>query len=123
MGYRSDVAIAMYAVEEKDAPAIKLWLKENFPQEGWDDNAIRWFNRGMIFQANNIKWYEYDDEVIKAVMRSLDEFENLFSDEQDTPEGAYDYIRIGEDDDDVDQRHIGNAEYLVSLQRSIYIEA
>lgn len=122
MGYRSDVAIAMYAVEEEDAPAIKLWLKENFPQKGWDDNAIRWFNRGMIFQVNNIKWYEYDDEDIKEVMRTLDEFENLFSDEQDTPEGAYDYIRIGEDDDDVDQRHIGNAEYLVSLQRSIYIE-
>jgi hypothetical protein len=76
----------------------------------------------MIFQVNDIKWYEYDDEDIKEVMSTLDEFENLFSDEQDTPEGAYDYIRIGEDDDDVDQRHIGNAEYLVSLQRSIYIE-
>ena len=123
MGYRSDVAIAMYAVEEKDAPAIKLWLKENFPHEGGGDNAIRWFNRGMIFNVNHVKWYEFDDEDIKGVMSTLDEFEQLFSEQQDTPEGAYDYIRIGEDDDDVDQRHIGNAEYLVSLQRSIYIEA
>jgi hypothetical protein len=121
MGYRSDVAIAMYAVDNKDAPAIKLWLTENFPVKEWEDE-IRWFDRGMILSANNIKWYDDTDE-IKDVLKALHEFEELFIDDGDTPEGAYEFVRIGEDDDDVAQRREGNYEWLISLERSIHIQA
>ena len=123
MGYRSDVAIAMYAVDEKDAPAIKLWIKENFPVPVWVDEPdnIRWFARGMIFSINGVKWYD-DYEDIKAVHNALDAFEELFVEEGDTPEGAYEFIRIGEDDDDIAQRRIGNVEWLLNLERSIHIE-
>jgi hypothetical protein len=38
------------------------------------------------------------------------------------PEGAYEFVRIGEDDDDTAQRRSNNAEYLIGLSRSLYIE-
>lgn len=123
MGYRSDVAIAMYAVDVKDAPAIKLWVKENFPMPVWVDETenVRWFDRGMVFNINGVKWYD-DYEDVKAVHDALDEFEELFVEEGDTPEGAYEFIRIGEDDDDTVQRRSNNAEYLIGLSRNLYIE-
>jgi hypothetical protein len=122
MGYRSDVAIAMYAMDVKDAPTIKLWIKENFPMPVWVDETenVRWFDRGMIFNINGVKWYD-DYEDIKAVHDALGAFEELFVEEGDTPEGAYEFIRIGEDDDDTVQRRSNNSDYVLSLERNIYI--
>ena len=57
MGYRSEVAAVFYAADVKDFATIKLWLDENFPMKEGGEN-IRWFNKGMAFQADNVKWYD-----------------------------------------------------------------
>ena len=121
MGYRSDVTIYMYAVAEKDAPAIKLWIKENFPVEHWSDN-VRWVDKGLVFEAEYVKWYtDYDD--VKSVEGALDNFEELFmNNKHDVPECAYEYVRIGEDLDDLEVRYRGNVDYKLEVQRKILVE-
>lgn len=124
MGYRSDVAIAMYAIEDKDAPAIKLWIKENFPFPDWDDECakVKWFDRGLVFTVTSVKWYDSYEDVTR-MHDAIETFEELFtSDDKDAPYGAYEFIRIGEDDDDVEQRRTSDAEWIIGLNRSIYSE-
>ena len=99
MGYRSDVAIAMYADEAKDSAVIKLWLKENFPIHDWKDD-IEWFDRGLLLRLHDVKWYE-DYPEVKKVLKALNEFEELFiSDNHDVARASFEYIRVGESDDD-----------------------
>ena len=121
MGYRSDVTIYMYAVAREDAPAVKLWIKENFPVEHWAEH-VRWVDKGLVFEAEHVKWYDdYDD--VKSVEGALDNFEELFmNSKHDVPEGAYEYVRIGEDLDDLEVRYRGNVDYKLEVQRKILVE-
>jgi hypothetical protein len=120
MGYRSDVTIYMYALKEKDAPAIKLWIKENFPFDEWVE-YVRWVDKGLVFEANHIKWYDdYDD--VKSVESALDDFEELFmNNKHDVPEGAYEYVRIGEDLDDLEVRYRGHVDYMLTVERKTLV--
>ena len=125
MGYRSDVTIYMYALNEEDAPAIKLWIKENFPVEHWAEH-VRWVNKGLVFEAEHVKWYDdYDD--VKSVEGALDNFEELFIRDGkyellDVPRCAYEYVRIGEDLDDLEVRYRGHVDYKLEVQRKILVE-
>jgi hypothetical protein len=121
MGYRSDVALYMYAKRVEDAPAIKLWLKENFPVEHWEED-IRWTDKGMLLEVQQVKWYDdYDD--VKRVDHAMDDFEDLFvAIGKDTPEGAYEFVRIGEDMEDMVHRGRGDIDYVLTVDRRIIVE-
>lgn len=123
MGYRSAVAAVFYVSEAKHFPMLKLWLDENFPIKEFDEN-IRWFTRGMIFECDDVKWYEsYPD--VQAFDAAQDKFIDLCNAEvsEGTPTFNYEFIRIGEDYDDVDVTREGIAgEYLLEVSRSISME-
>lgn len=121
MGYRSDVALYMYAKRVEDAPAIKLWLKENFPVAEWEED-IRWTEKGMLLEAQHVKWYDdYDD--VKRVDHAMDDFEDLFvAIGKDTPEGAIEFVRIGEDVEDMVHRGRGDIDYVLTIDRRIIVE-
>ena len=123
MGYRSDVVAAFYVSKEEHFPVLKLWLDENFPTKEWDDN-IRWFNRGMIFECGDVKWYEsYPD--VRAFETAQDKFVELCNAEvsEGTPTFNYEFVRIGEDYDDVDVAREGIAyECLLGVTRAISVE-
>lgn len=110
MGYRSDVVMVMYAPREEHAAAIKLWIKENFPWRTWDErDCIAWLDNGLLFRADNIKWYDGYPEV-DEVNRVRREFVDLFCnyevngevDDVGVCKGAYEYIRVGEEFDDIE---------------------
>ena len=132
MGYRSDVAMAFYAKSESDAPAIKLWLKENFPVKDFE-SCITWHNKGMLLSVDNVKWYpDYDD--VKACEEAYDKFVELFCCDEDGNEksegkgsegviGCAEAIRIGEEYDDIDVKRDGfYCEYVLEVQRGITVE-
>jgi hypothetical protein len=121
MGYRSDVALYMYATHVDDAPVVKLWLKEHFP-EGWD-SYIRWTDKGMMFYIEHVKWYD-DEEEIKAVHKCMEDFNDLFirTPRENMPECALEFMRIGEDDDDVKCERRGACDYVMSMERKIILE-
>lgn len=118
MGYRSNVAAVFYAVKQEDFPLIKLWLQENFPMETFNDE-VRWFSKGMVFECDNVKWYDdYDD--VKAFGAAANKFIEVFcTDANDTPQGAYEFMRIGEDYEDIAVEREGDHDWLLECNRSI----
>lgn len=121
MGYRSNVAAMFYVSGEKYEsrfPALKLFFTENFPFNDWDVEEFKNSSaQGFKFVAEDVKWYEgYDDvskfgvfvEGYKRVGEGLDWY--------------YEFLRIGEDYDDVDTDSTYNCDRLLSLHRVIHFD-
>lgn len=121
MGYRSDVAAVFYATDKKNFPVIKLWLQENFPVEMFK-NSIRWFDRGMVFEENNVKWYpDYED--VKAFEVAREKFVEMFcNDLKGAVKGAVEIMRVGENYDDIEYDEWGDYEGVLDCERSIRID-
>ena len=117
MGYRSDVVAAFYATPDK-AAAMKLFVDENFPEELAGslrpiDNKLY---QGYLFEDENVKWYDSSPEVI-AFNRFVSNYLELA--EQEEIKWAYEFVRIGEDSDDIEETRSDYADYLVYPIRSI----
>ena len=123
MGYRSDVVAAFYVSKEEHFPVLKLWLDENFPVQEFGDD-VRWFSRGMLLECENVKWYEtYED--VKDFDTAADKYISLCNAEvnEGTPTFNYEFVRIGEDYDDVEVVREGIAgEYLLHVSRGVIVE-
>jgi len=124
MGYRSDVAAALYVHDEKHLPALKLWVDENFPMKLFDKD-VRWFEKGIVLELESVKWYD-DFEDVKAFIAAADKFLELVNNEtseEDTPNFNYEFIRIGEDYDDIQVQYEGfNCACLLEVSRGITID-
>lgn len=123
MGYRSDVAAVFYVNKVEHFPVLKLWLSENFPMDTFHDN-IRWFDRGMVFECEDVKWYGSFPDV-QAFDAAQGKFIDLCNAEvsEGTPTFNYEFIRIGEDYDDVEVEREGiDYEYLLEVVRNISID-
>jgi hypothetical protein len=122
MGYRSDVAAVFYATDKKNFPVVKLWLQENFPVEMFKD-SIRWFDRGMVFEEGNVKWYpDYED--VKAFDAAVENFVEMFCEEEgnNNVKGAVEVMRVGESYDDIEVDEYGDYEGLLECVRSIQVD-
>lgn len=123
MGYRSDVAAVFYVNKVEHFPVLKLWLDENFPIKEFDEN-IRWFDRGMVFECENVKWYDSSPDV-QAFDAAQGKFIDLCNAEvsEGTPTFNYEFIRVGEDYNDVEVEREGiDYEYLLEVVRNISID-
>ena len=123
MGYRSGVTGAFYVSKVEHFPMLKLWLTENFPIKEFEGN-VRWFNRGMVLECEDVKWYEsYPD--VQSYEKAADKFIELCNAEvsEDTPTFNYEFVRIGEDYDDVEVVREGIAcEYILEVSRGVMVE-
>jgi hypothetical protein len=117
MGYRSDVKAVFYATPDK-AAAVKLFVDENFPEElaGQLRPIKNKYYAGYMFEDENVKWYDSYPEVI-AFNRFVSNFLELA--EQGEIKWAYEFIRIGEDNDDVEETTSDFADYQLRVSRSI----
>ena len=73
----------------------------------WDDK-----HRVLKFDANSIKWYDSYPEVDRFT-KFLEEVRDL--------EYEYEFIRLGEEGDDVDEDSTGDAEGYMYVSRSIEV--
>lgn len=125
MGYRSDVTAVFYVSKVEHFPMLKLWLTENFPMDTFHDN-VRWFDRGMVFEEDDVKWYDDYDEV-KAFTKAVEDYQELVeefdnSQVEGQPMFCYEFIRVGENYDDVTDENLGyHCEYLLGVNRTITI--
>lgn len=103
MSYRSDVRIRT----TKEGYEVMKNFVENYIKEkelkgiGWNllEHVIKTEMEGIItLDWNDMKWYEGIDgyEDVDAIMKSLDELSDKDID--------YQYMRIGEENDDIDER-------------------
>ena len=120
MGYRSDIKAAFYPEKDEDFPLIKLWVDEHImrTQDFWPYRiAKRGGYRFILFEIDDVKWYDNYPEVA-AFNNALVEFENLFGygEGTDAPRAFMEFIRLGEDPTDVEERSSDSFEVLEMVQ-------
>lgn len=124
MGYRSDVKAAFYVRDAKHFPVLKLWLDENFPMEQLG-NCIRWFDRGMVFEEEWVKWYDDHDDVklFNAAAEKYLELVNVDEANNDTPIFLYEFVRVGENYEDIVTEYEGSrCECILGVSRTVTCE-
>lgn len=106
MGYRSDVRIR---TTKEGYEVMKNYVKDYISEKGLDSNYNLLYSAEITEKTNSItldwydlKWYEgiegYED--VDAIMKSLDELSDKDID--------YQYMRIGEENDDIDEKRSVN---------------
>ena len=121
MGYRSDVMAVFYTYDPDEFPAIKLFIDENIPEWFRGDEYMSTFVgqqgklHGVKFSMPDVKWYEsYPD--VKGFEEAVRKFEKL-SDGGD--KWLWEFVRLGEEVEDVEDKSCAEAESLLYVNRSI----
>lgn len=149
MGYRSDIVAVFYtkpvgdvkkteedneAWNKRNEAKLKLFVEENFPAEWkkpeWAENneglTMLENDTGVVFefQISSVKWYESYPEVQKF-NEFWDRFVALADAEVEDDEGsdpvfwACEFVRLGENDDDVETKSSDEAQFVLSVSRTI----
>lgn len=125
MGYRSDVTAVFYC-EPKDYPAMKLFIDENIETE-WLKECFKEEDRAngkgkfILFQADDVKWYEsYPD--VQEFDKMVERFKELADGEGSELTWAYEFARIGEEINDIEEHASNDADYVLHVNRVIDIE-
>ena len=127
MGYRSDVVLVMYALEDKDYPALQVWFSQfehEIAELGLDGNFRNIYmpatteNQAIIFEAMDVKWYDSFPS-IQFMNALLTKFKNAFQTEATEALYNYEFIRIGEDTTDIEEDCGNDGFNLIGVSRSI----
>jgi hypothetical protein len=141
MGYRSEVDVVIYVPSDSDTayPLLKLWFDANYPhneaKHDWGAE-IKYLqeDRAIMVYYNDVKWYE-DYEHPQAVDKVFSEIDTLLDaltvttvkdgvsqDPNVTPfEIAYEYVRLGEEYQDIEINMSINADCVIAVNRSTEI--
>ena len=149
MGYRSDILAVFYAQDrtgeehkdfnERNRAKLKLFVDTNFPDalQGEDadgfDGGLSVFDTPtrLLYEFKNtgVKWYDSYPEVM-AFEQFWERFEKICgrdkwaagcAEDADTEsvDWAAELIRIGENNDDIEERCLGEADWLIRVSRTI----
>jgi hypothetical protein len=118
MGYRSDVMAVFYTDDKEKWPVLKLYIDENFPKEWSLERMESNSNYGYVFSESDVKWYPSYPGV-GAFDRFVIAYRNLISSGEDSFPWMYEFIRIGEDTDDIETDSEGDCNHVISVSRSI----
>lgn len=120
MGYRSNVATVIYGDNrnpEKYA-LLKTLMNTTFKvaYDAWS-GCVTWHDTKCVleFFIEDTKWYESYPDVMAftTMLENLQEIEGV----------NYEFVRIGEDDEDIERQSHGNGEEgLISISRSIQVD-
>jgi hypothetical protein len=123
MGYRSDVHALFYTTRKEDLPVLKLYMDENYPKDLHDLEEVS-SNRiyGYEMKYDNVKWYESYDDV-----KAFDAFRTKYSalldaQEENGKEWAFEFVRIGEETEDVECESSMASLGVLSVSRQIECE-
>ena len=120
MGYRSDVQALIYPPSGDqnllEYDKLKLLMNTTFKDvyESWGDDWFTWDDKHRVlkFSANSVKWYDSYPE-IERFIKFLAEVRDL--------EYEYEFIRIGEEDDDLETDSTGDANHYMYVERTIQV--
>ena len=125
MGYRSDVTIIAYpSIDHRDKFAVlKLYIDENLPDQfeviGEGDR------RYLHCNIEGRKWYDSYEEV-DAYNKAFSEWEEMFADDGDPRHEEsmfhYEFMRIGEEYEDVEYHSSYGADHALNMSREVYID-
>lgn len=128
MGYRSDVVVLVYpepqpdrAKEQELYDALKVLMATQFKDivDNYFGQDMSWndTDRVLKFDMQDVKWYDsYTD--VHAMTEMLQQFNAL--DDVDIAGYCTEFVRIGEDYDDVEINRTGeNCHYYLGVHRSV----
>ena len=122
MGYRSDVEILFYPQDPEDFAMLKLYVDENLPDKfevGGIPPRMNWpqGNKYLHLRLEGVKWYpSYEDVIVYT--ECFSDWATMFG---STPRFHYEFVRIGEDDNDIETDYSENAEFAMRANCSIAI--
>lgn len=119
MGYRSDVHALFYTMTKEDLPVLKLYMDENFPKYELLELKEIGSNRiyGYELVCESVKWYS-DYEDVKAFEAFTTQYKTLIDEQEEGKKWKFEFVRVGEDNDDVEQEQ-HDSEYVLSVSRRI----
>jgi hypothetical protein len=80
---------------------------------------FRVVERGYVYEIEDMKWYDSYSEV-KMFNALVESFKDAFIEDLDAePDYGYEFVRIGEEDDDIQTESDGTVDYVLQVQRSI----
>jgi hypothetical protein len=120
MGYRSEVKALIYPASGDQNllqyEQLKVLMNTTFKDvyEAWGDEWFTWDDKHRVlkFSAESVKWYESYPDVAKF---------SPFLDEAHKLGYEYEFIRVGEDIDDIEDDSTGDAEGYLYVQRTIEV--
>ena len=120
MGYRSDVQALIYPLGGDqnllEYDKLKLLFNTTFKDvfEAWGKDYFSWDDKHRVlkFDANSVKWYDSYPEVQKFV-QFLTDVAGL--------DYQYEFLRLGEEDDDIEDDRTGDAQGFMYINRSIEV--
>lgn len=141
MGYRSDVDIVFYVPSQSDTayPLLKLWFDANYPHiEAKDEWGAEIDydekNRAVTVRYNDVKWYQaYEHpQAVERLCTEVDEMhealpvttvkDGVSQDPSAIPfEIAWEIVRIGEEEPDIEIDQSVNADGVIAVNRSTEI--
>jgi hypothetical protein len=132
MGYRSDVHIAFYlthGIETDIQPvlpfaALKLWFEETYPVEeakGEWCAEVEYGDDHILLTYTDVKWYEGYDHPNK-VSDSFALFSAAFRSDERDHRGQYEFLRVGEDTDDIQKESSSYSDHRSNVERRIIFE-
>lgn len=124
MGYRSDIKAVFYTTATEQWPALRLFVDENFPEalKGGLEIIGSSVYSGYVFSAESTKWYDQYPEVM-AYNKFVGAYTELLEGDGDVGlPWVYEFIRIGEDTDDIETANEGGADYVLQVRREITCE-
>jgi hypothetical protein len=120
MGYRSDVTIVMYPKRKEDFALLKLYADETFPDQfEVHEEGFQY----LMLELDSVKWYEGYEEV-DVYTRAFSEWDTMFRDEYEPESGTlfhYEFMRIGEDMEDIVYDCSSDAEHILGVDRNAYV--
>jgi hypothetical protein len=129
MGYRSNLMVLIYPDVDKveaESPKyeqLKLLMGTTFKHIGeeFGDPYMTWLDSDHVlkFEINDVKWYpSYPD--VQMFEKMLGTFKGSGDDDEDIKGYCTEFVRIGEESDDVEEVHTGhNNHYYLSVRREI----
>lgn len=136
MGYRSDVHIAFYLTKgTHDTPptpdnpllpfaALKLWFDETYPVKEAKDEwcaEVEYGDDHILLTYTDVKWYAGYDHPNK-VSDAFALFSTAFRSDERDHRGQYEFVRIGEDTDDIESERSSYADHRSNVERRIIFE-
>jgi hypothetical protein len=120
MGYRSDVEILFYPQDPEDFAMLKLYVDETLPDKfevGGIPPRMNWpqGNKYLHLRLESVKWYpSYEDVIVYT--ECFDNWGERFG---SPPKFHFEFVRIGEDDEDTETHYSNDAAYALQIERSI----
>jgi hypothetical protein len=117
MGYRSEVKAVVYPTnrqQNKDKYEQLRFLMGTTFKDVFDEwsNHFRWNDKQyvLVFEAEDVKWYETYPEV-QRIEAFLDEVRDL--------EYETEFVRVGEEEGDIETNYSGDSEFMLGARTYI----